>query len=312
MSTILVRRSSTPSAVPASLAAGELAANTADGKLFLGTASSVVEVGAGGGGSLVESEVEITDDAVTAVIFSDLDGEAASGYTLRAGIVMDAISSVKIRFNDEPDSSHRDNTVGTAASISSDYELLTSGLSVVSYAGISVPANILTTNNWEPNLPVGSSYFTIDIGEAKLLGKISLYSDRWTTNTWDIQASGDGSNYVTVGSFVCASGTVTTVYDLTTEYRYYRFVTTQTGGGPYHNSLKLYTWVQGFPLMHLELNTAVSGHTVGDCKTVYANDGTKVSSGPQLKADQIINQITIETSTAGIGVGSVFKLYRRE
>ena len=49
-STIKVKRSSTASAVPASLAEGELAANTTDGKLFLGKAdTSVVEIGAGGG-----------------------------------------------------------------------------------------------------------------------------------------------------------------------------------------------------------------------------------------------------------------------
>jgi hypothetical protein len=50
-STIKVKRSSTASAVPSSLAEGELAANTTDGKLFLGKAdTSVVEIGGGGGG----------------------------------------------------------------------------------------------------------------------------------------------------------------------------------------------------------------------------------------------------------------------
>ena len=50
-STIKVKRSSTASAVPSSLSEGELAANTSDGKLFLGkNDSSVVEIGGGGGG----------------------------------------------------------------------------------------------------------------------------------------------------------------------------------------------------------------------------------------------------------------------
>lgn len=45
-STIKVKRSSTASAVPSSLAEGELAANTTDGKLFLGKAdTSVVQIG---------------------------------------------------------------------------------------------------------------------------------------------------------------------------------------------------------------------------------------------------------------------------
>jgi len=60
-STIKVKRSSTASAVPSSLAEGELAANTTDGKLFLGkNDSSVVEIGAGGGGGAfnpVEAEM---------------------------------------------------------------------------------------------------------------------------------------------------------------------------------------------------------------------------------------------------------------
>ena len=58
-STIKVKRSSTASAVPSSLAEGELAANTADGKLFLGkNDSSVVEIGAGGGGGGAFNPVE--------------------------------------------------------------------------------------------------------------------------------------------------------------------------------------------------------------------------------------------------------------
>lgn len=47
--TILLKRSSTASAVPADLQAGELACNTADGKLFLGTGSTVLDVTAGSG-----------------------------------------------------------------------------------------------------------------------------------------------------------------------------------------------------------------------------------------------------------------------
>jgi len=58
-STIKVKRSSTASAVPSSLAEGELAANTTDGKLFLGkNDSSVVEIGAGGGGGGAFNPVE--------------------------------------------------------------------------------------------------------------------------------------------------------------------------------------------------------------------------------------------------------------
>lgn len=59
-STIKVKRSSTASAVPSSLAEGELAANTTDGKLFLGKAdTSVVEIGAGGGGAFNPAEAEM-------------------------------------------------------------------------------------------------------------------------------------------------------------------------------------------------------------------------------------------------------------
>jgi len=59
-STIKVKRSSTASAVPSSLAEGELAANTSDGKLFLGkNDSSVVEIGAGGGGAFNPVEAEM-------------------------------------------------------------------------------------------------------------------------------------------------------------------------------------------------------------------------------------------------------------
>ena len=47
MATVKVKRSSTPGAVPADLAAGELACNTADGKLFLGKTSGIVEFGSG-------------------------------------------------------------------------------------------------------------------------------------------------------------------------------------------------------------------------------------------------------------------------
>lgn len=53
VNTILHKRSSTPSATPAagSLTAGELALNTADGKLFTKKDNgTVVEIGAGGGG----------------------------------------------------------------------------------------------------------------------------------------------------------------------------------------------------------------------------------------------------------------------
>lgn len=67
-STIKVKRSSTASAVPSSLAEGELAANTTDGKLFLGKAdTSVVEIG-GGGGSFnpVEAEMLMRQTSATA------------------------------------------------------------------------------------------------------------------------------------------------------------------------------------------------------------------------------------------------------
>lgn len=53
--TIRIKRSSTPSAVPASLTAGELAINTADGKLFWANAGSVVQstsLSGGGSGAL--------------------------------------------------------------------------------------------------------------------------------------------------------------------------------------------------------------------------------------------------------------------
>jgi len=69
-STIKVKRSSTASAVPSSLAEGELAANTTDGKLFLGkNDSSVVEIGAGGGGGAfnpVEAEMLMRQTSTTA------------------------------------------------------------------------------------------------------------------------------------------------------------------------------------------------------------------------------------------------------
>lgn len=68
-STIKVKRSSTASAVPSSLAEGELAANTTDGKLFLGkNDSSVVEIGGGGGGAFnpVEAEMLMRQTSTTA------------------------------------------------------------------------------------------------------------------------------------------------------------------------------------------------------------------------------------------------------
>lgn len=68
-STIKVKRSSTASAVPSSLAEGELAANTTDGKLFLGkNDSSVVEIGGGGGGEFnpVEAEMLMRQTSTTA------------------------------------------------------------------------------------------------------------------------------------------------------------------------------------------------------------------------------------------------------
>jgi len=75
-STIKVKRSSTASAVPSSLAGGELAANTADGKLFLGkNDSSVVEIGAGGGSNFQSHKF------TTAETWAALDGLASETIT---------------------------------------------------------------------------------------------------------------------------------------------------------------------------------------------------------------------------------------
>lgn len=51
-STILLKRSSTPGAIPNVLSVGELALNTYDGKLYAGinnSVPSVIEIGGGGG-----------------------------------------------------------------------------------------------------------------------------------------------------------------------------------------------------------------------------------------------------------------------
>jgi len=48
MATIKLKRSSTPTSVPASLEVGELAANVADGKLYLGGLSGVIDISTGG------------------------------------------------------------------------------------------------------------------------------------------------------------------------------------------------------------------------------------------------------------------------
>ena len=66
MSTILTRRSSTPSAIPTTgqLSLGEIAINTYDGKLYIkkdnGT-QSIVEIGSSGGGGLAWSTISSTN-----------------------------------------------------------------------------------------------------------------------------------------------------------------------------------------------------------------------------------------------------------
>ena len=55
--TLIVKNSSTAASVPAALAEGELAVNTADGTLFVGTSTGVIQIS---GDVLADFEARIT------------------------------------------------------------------------------------------------------------------------------------------------------------------------------------------------------------------------------------------------------------
>lgn len=255
---------------------------------------------------------EVMDSPTSEVVFSGLSAMEDGGYQLSISIVANAPNcDFHTYFNEQIPVNHRNTKLATSATTAAAYATI-SGMLLKASTGISTPSYILTGNNWEPTGGIGSSWFTLELSAPRSLGRVYLYSDRATTNRWDIYGSNDNSDFASVGFIQCAPGGVTAIVDNPIAYKFYKFLYVSGSGGPYHNGLTLYDYNVGNPIICGEILTSIAGNAVGNGSAMYANDGTTYISAPQLISPNILTSIAISSSVAnGIGVGSKFKLIKR-
>lgn len=199
-STIKVKRSSTASAVPASLAEGELAANTTDGKLFLGKAdTSVVQIGGlDPTGDSMTGDLNMQDNQIIRPKIKDysmtIDDHGTPAGQL-VGWNLSSASYENISLNPSEGSDHRTarlsadgtklyvwNQNGNDSYYISQYSLSTAwDISTASYANKRFQAN--SNGSWEIHFsPDGTKLFTIDVVDDKVY--------RHTLSTaWDISTA---------------------------------------------------------------------------------------------------------------------------
>ncbi len=254
---------------------------------------------------------EVIDSPVTEVVFSGLNSVVDGGYSLLAGIVSNAAScDFNTYFNGQLPVNHRNTKLATSFSTSSGYFSI-SGITLKSSWNISTPSYILTGGNWEPIGGTIGTYFTLELSSPRSLGRVYLYSDRSTTNRWDILGSNDNVTFTNVGYIQCAAGGVTATIDNPIAYKFYKFYFAGGTGGPYHNGIALYDYSLGNPIVCAEVNTDLTGAAIGVGRAAYANDGSQYESAPQLINPSGITSITIQASIAGgIGIGSKFILLK--
>ena len=147
-STIKVKRSSTASAVPASLAEGELAANTTDGKLFLGKAdTSVVQIGGlDPTGDSMSGDLNMQDNQIIrpkikdySMVVNAMGSQSSFSYTLSTMVAGDTFSVASQQTGPRGCEVSQDGTkiyvVGTTPDSVHQYTLSTAfDLSTASYA----------------------------------------------------------------------------------------------------------------------------------------------------------------------------------
>lgn len=253
---------------------------------------------------------EVTDVPVTEIVFSGLN--SSDGYKLLSGIVANApVCDINTYFNGEDPALHRNTKLATVASTSAGYPRIF-GITLKSHSYINSPTNILGNGNWEPTPDyIEQAYFVLDLGVVSSLGQVYLYSDRSTTNRYQILGSNDGVGYISVGYLQCVVGGAFAILDSVTPYRYYKFLCVSGSGGPNQSYLYLYSYVLGNPIICGEVYTSLTGASVGVGKASYANDGTQYNSAPQLINPAPITSIAQKASVVGgIGVGSKFLLLK--